>query len=1044
MMFYKYYHNVKCRRFNKVSSEGIYINIKRFICHYSNSLYFLINQSIYYKGERRYINYNNVIIKEHEICINKKRKNSTYYINKLSNDNHINEDNIVKYNECNNSILNNIEDKKHLNSQYIEEKMYELITEEKGCEKDKIMLILYYISDDRFKNSHDFLFLSTHLLMLCELYKDIIIINEKIYNNSHIVNYIKECVNFIIISKKYYSLNSLFKYFNLLCTFHINDIRLIKKIFYLILCNKQFNDIQEKVIYAHYIIQHLYNNNIFNKSICNLLTKKLLLKINFLRFIQRQNYIKNNFLIFLYYIIYSLNNNNTTKEIIIQNYVTYYNNILEKNIQSFKYIVNLNLLSYLQDVLLISQYYDSHFNILIKKNIQAYLPFLNAYDIILVCTNILLNFTKNDKIILYIPYDETRKNTSELFQLNNNNNNNNNSNNSNSSCSSSRRCSNNINCKTTPFKNNYHNFLSMKYLCDSIIRLSDNYISSFNYNNNNEYIYKFLVLSSYCHFTLYSNWWADTCIYFKLKKKKKKKKKVLRSRLPYTFHLQEKIAHILDLILYNSSYTDESKMQNMGFKRKYLKNINENNHINVNLNKNVYKNVRVNLNQVQKEFIAQSDILSECNNDKNQNIQYNLQYDNACSTEEQIDYQNSLIKCKSNIIHIKYLTYIFKSFIRISLFNPEQLKKKKNFILLLMNSFIYYINRYIYNYENEDKNLNEINDTKQLIKTEEAHGINISCNNNVSINNNINLHVTHNINDDKKNNLLYNESFYFNIYDNELSLYEISSLCECFFLVEYINNQHLENINNIKVVKKKKNLQNSNDLIIVQKEKYIISNSDDIFEKNLYIFLDKINRLIVNKKLYLTTSNEDYIKNVLLKNFLYQGDIFFNYYLLLRLLLPLLFTVSHHHYLSLSKRIIIHILSLIFHIKIKRKINEDINNNILHITNVINDYIKWENSYIYINNQRRIRKQTKNNRNLLDFIYTGEFIRPSSILILSLNELKKYDDMFDEFIINIFKNDTNLNDNKKDLTKYIDEMYKKTNALVINKNNEAYNNQENN
>ncbi|SPJ09999.1 conserved Plasmodium protein, unknown function [Plasmodium sp. DRC-Itaito] len=1038
-MFYKYYHYAKCRRFNRVSSlEGTYKNIKRFIYHYSNNFNFLLGRSIYYKSDRRFINYNNVIIKEQEICINKKRKNSTCYNNKLANENYINQDIIVKHNTSNNSILNNIEHK-DLHSQYIQEKMYELITEN-GCEKDKIMNILYYISNDRFKNKKDFLFFSTHLLMLSELYKDIIIINENIWNNSHIINYIKECVNFIIISKNYSSLNSLFKYFNLLCIFHINDIRLIQKIFYLILCNKQFSDIQKKVYYSYYIIQHLYNNNIYNKFICNLLTNKLLLKINFLRFMQRQNDIKNNFLVFLYYIIHSLNNdnNNTTKEIIIQTYVTYYNNMLEKNIQSFKNIVDLNLINHLQYVLLISQYYDLHLNMLIKKNIQTYLPFLNPYDVILACTNLLLNFTKNDKILLYIRYDASRKNTKKLFELNNNNNNNNN-NNINISSSITSISSNNENGRITPFKNYYHNFLSMKYLCDSIIRSSDNYITSFNYNHNNEYIYKFLVLSTYCHYTLYSNWWADTCIYFKLKKKKKKQKKVLRSRLPYTFHLQEKIAHILDVILYNSSYNNKSKVENIEFKRKHLKNVN----VNVNINQGIYKNVNGNLNEVQEEFIEENDKLSECNNDKYQNIQHNIQYDITC-TREKVNYENSLIKCKSNIIDIKYLTYIFKSFIRISLFNPGQIKKKKNFILLLKNSFIYYINRYIYNYKNEDNNLNEINHTtKHLIKTEEAHGINVNCNNNISIDNKT-LHVIHNINNDKNNNnLLYNESFHFNIYDNDLSLYEISSLCECFFLVDYINNQNFENVNNIKLVKKKKNIQNNNTLI-VHKEIYILSNSDDIFEKNLYIFLDKMNRLIFNKKLNLTTSNEDHIKNVLLEKFIYQGDLFFNYYLLLRLILPLLFSGSHDHYILLSKRIIIQILSLIFYKKMKEQIDQGINKNILHITNVINDYIKWENSFIYINNQRRIRKQTKTKRNLLDFIYTGEFIRPSSLLILSINELMKYDDMFDEFIKNIFKNDTNIDDNKKDLIDYIDKMYKKTHALVISKKNEAYNNEENN
>ncbi|SOV22361.1 conserved Plasmodium protein, unknown function [Plasmodium sp. DRC-Itaito] len=1043
MKFYKYYHNINCRRFNRVILEGTYINIKRLICHHSNSFYFLLNASIYNKGDCNFIKKNHAIIKEHQICINKKRKTSTCYNNKLSNENQKNEDIIVNQNESNKGNLNNVVVDEHFNCQYIEEKMFTLITA-KDCEQDNIIDILNYISNHKFKNKKAFVFFLRHLIMLSQLYKDIIIINDKIYNNSYIINYIKECVNFIIISRKDYSLNSLFKYFDLLCTFHINDMRLIKKIFYLILCNKNFNDIEEKVIYAYYIIQHLYNNNIFNKFIAILLTNKLLLKINFLRFKQTINDTKNDFLIFfLYYIMYSLNNN-INKEIIIQTYVTYYNNMLEKNIQSMKNIVNLNILNQLQHVLLISQYYDSHFNNLIKKNIQTYFPFLNIYDIILVSTNIFLNFTTNNEILLCISTDENIKNKSKPIKSNHNNNNNNTNNNNIVRSSSTTRCYNNSeNGNTKHFKNYYHNFLSLKYLSDSIIRSSDNYISSLNYSDNIEYVYKFLVLTSYCHFTLYANWWADTSIYFKLKKKTNKQKKVLRSRLPYTFHLQEKISHLLDFIFYNSSYSNESEMENIQFERGDPNKSNIKENININENTNKYTYTYKNTNNVGEQIIQQNYKLSECNNNINyQHIQYNVHYDNGC-INEQICHSNELIKCKSNIIDIKYLTYVFKSFIRISLFNPDYLKKKKKFILLLKNSFIYYINSYIYNYENEEKNLNKINDTKYLIKKKKTDGINTTCNNNISICNK-NLHVTHNIKDDKKNNDLYCEPFHFNIYENDLSLYEISSLCECFFLVEYINNQHLDNINNIKVVKKnrqnkqnkqnRQNKQNSCDIIV--EEEYIISNCDDIFEKNIYIFLDKMNRLILKKKLNLTIYKEDYIKNVLLKKFVYQGDIFFNYYLLLRLILPLLFNQSHNHYILLTKRIIIHILSLIFHKNnIKETIDENINNNILDIKNIINNYIKWEDSFIYINNQRRIRKQTKMKRNLLDFIYTGEFIRPSSILILCLYELKKYDDLFEQFIINIFKHHNNLNDNKEHISKYIDEMYEKTNALVIDQNN---------
>ncbi|CRH03745.1 conserved Plasmodium protein, unknown function [Plasmodium relictum] len=891
MKFIKFYH-IKRRNF-KTNKLVIYLNFngrERFCCFHNLKYKEDLKNDKNLKSDEHIENKGNLKLsktKKNENDIQNNENTVKHHKNLIiKNDLKCNKDFFYQYSENKDKCENNkgIEvkgnfNKLQINQDKIEKMIYGLLTESKN-DKNNIIYVLDLISNE--KNCNNFV----NLLMLSKLYKNVIV-NEKNFNNN-LINHIKENVNFIIYNRHY---NYLFKCFELLSTFKINDIKLYQKIIYLII--KHSTNIEENIISCYYIIKHLYDNKIYNKLVGNILSK-FLLKNFFFDFLQKQKFENSMYLLFLHYMIQSNLNISLT---ILDKYVQSYNEIISKNL-TIKYISNSNKLISFQNILLKCNFFNPQFNLLIKENIELYLKFLNPFDILLLGTNIFLNFTRNDNI---------------LFQ------------NINFTNISDRIFFEKEKKDIKDFSKNYNNFLSMKYLSDLIIKTTDNYISN---SNNLDYTLRYFILSSYCHFNLFSNWWSDTSIYWKLKKKKKKTKRIIISRLPYKNHFTEKISYLLNVILFKYKYSKDS-------------------------------------NEMMKEKL---------------NIEVNSKKD--------INNEVNIINDIHFLIEDRYITYLFKSYIRISIFNLDIIKNK-DFLSLFQNLYLNYVNSYISNYENKNNRngMKNENDSKSNKKNELGD-------------------LTSNNNCDKNVNMEY-----YLYEDNNLSLYEVSSICECFFLLNYLH---------------EKSLNNTGENITIH--------NVDIFEKTLYIFLDRISTILINKNLdYITISDENVYKE-LVNKYLKYGDIYFNYYLLLRVILPLLFSSKLQNCLSITRKILVHIISLLFVTDCLGASSKDINKIISQNHNILNNFIKWENNIISINNQRRIRKKTKKKKILLDFIYASEFIRPSFIYIICLNKITKYDDIYDDLLKKIFKIDYIPNDSKKKFTIFINNLYSTVNISNIRYN----------
>ncbi|CDU17149.1 conserved Plasmodium protein, unknown function [Plasmodium yoelii] len=498
------------------------------------------------------------------------------------------------------------------------------------------------------------------------------------------------------------------------------------------------------------------------------------------------------------------------------------------------------------------------------------------------------------------------------------------------------------NNSSIPYVNhNYKIFLSNKYLIDSIIRTIDHNIS--NNTHDIDSVLKYITLSSYSHFMLYHNWWLNTNIYDKLKWKNKRKNKknnikaLIQSKLPFKNHFNEKISYLLNIVLikYNS--------------------INTTNNIN-----NKFENNLSQFSNHENDFIS------------NMNINY------------------------TPLINNKYLPYIFKTFIRASLFDYNLIKNEK-FCFFFENLFTECVNSYISLYENHDKNIID------NIKIEE--------------NNLWELHPNNNNFKIQEENILKQKM-------NKKSLYEISSICECFFLLKYFQQK------------------NKNKTIIINTQ---INIPNDIFENNLYIFLDRINRMFFNNKLNNSDLNRHYIHNILFENYLNHENYFFNYYLLLRILLPLIFNNTLEECLKITKQVIAHIISLPFVKKLLQlppniisnssNYTNNINNTDLKLSNelIFKRWYKWENNIITINNKRKIRKKIKEKMNMLDFIQAGEFIRPTYIYILCLYKISKSEYIFEYFLKDISKIYTiQFETAKNKMTNFIHSLYEEINISTFN------------
>ncbi|SBT74845.1 conserved Plasmodium protein, unknown function [Plasmodium malariae] len=818
--------------------------------------------------------------------------------------------------------------------------IYELLTGKEN-ESERIYYLLEFLSNEKCNNNNNF----STLFMITKMYKNVIMKKDKARcSNTKIINYVKESINFVTHYYRYH--DYLFKCFELLCIFNISDIKLYQKVLYLIL--KHSTNEETNIISCYYIIKHLYSKKLYNKLIGNLLAKYLMRK-SFFNFLEKQNCVKSSFLIFLNYIIHS--NVCIISHDVLQKYVHYFSDVILVKHLEYKNVSNVNELIEFQNILLTCNFYNDKLNSLIKKYIQTFLnTIISPFDMLLLSSNLLLSFTRNDHILIF-PNKKCPNYFSEIP-------------------SEGEKMINNV----TQFNQNYRNFLCMKTLANTVVRTNDNYISNVNTNTNLDYILRYFVLSSYCHFTLFSNWWSDTSIYWKLKKKKKKKT-ILRERLPYKNHLREKITHLLNVILYKYKYSKKASQNNV-------------------------------------EQEEQNALL------ENQQERKNIKEENELQ-----------------LLRYKYVPYLFKSLVRISIFNSNFIRSEP-IILLFENLFLDCVNAYITNYEME-RGKNYMNTDNSATKNDQrklGHSITYTnCTNNEISNIVYRLIKTH-----KQSDLLENYN---------LSLYEISSICECSFLLKYLQEKEMENM----------------------EVRFTLNTSVDIFEKTLYMFLDKISIKCMNTKLNHFILNRHYLHNILLHEYVNYGNAFFKYYLLLRVILPLLFSDSLSECLSVTRRTLVHIMSFLFVSKLSScsslrddinetafdisrsrnnnsNINSNINSNNNHTSNnandntinsnsssnsiILNNYIKWENSIISINNQRRIRKKTKTKRFLLDFIYAGELMRPTSIYIMCLFQITKYDDMYDYFLRDVLKTDYITPENKTEFSIFINKLSASTNVSI--------------
>ncbi|CAD2101090.1 hypothetical protein YYG_04262 [Plasmodium vinckei petteri] len=402
------------------------------------------------------------------------------------------------------------------------------------------------------------------------------------------------------------------------------------------------------------------------------------------------------------------------------------------------------------------------------------------------------------------------------------------------------------------------------------------------------------------------------------------------------------------------------------------------------------------------------------------NIPNNVPNQFENNSSQSITHENNFISNMNinytPLINNKYFPYIFKTFIRASLIDYN-LIQNENFGFFFQNLFTECVNSYISLHENYYSNMND-NIKIEENKMQELHPNNVNLPESYSPANNNNLKIH------EQNKLKYEM--------NKKSLYEISSICECFFLL--------------------KHFQQKNKTTIIDTQ---INMLNDIFENNLYIFLDRINRILFNTKLNNSDLNRHYIHNILFENYLNHENSFFNYYLLLRTILPLLFSNTLEECLNATKQVIAHIISIPF---IKKTLPLPANiashtsiytttgdNNKIDfkpsIDTIFKRWLKWENNIITINNKRKIRKKIKEKIHMLDFIQAGEFIRPSYMYILCLYKITKSPYIYESFLKDISQTYTiQFETTKTHMTNFIHSLYDETNMSTFNYiNKNSYN-----
>ncbi|SBS82260.1 conserved Plasmodium protein, unknown function [Plasmodium ovale curtisi] len=768
--------------------------------------------------------------------------------------------------------------------------IYELLPMESDelSESEKASRLLNYLSEEL--PDEDFL----NLVTISELYRNRIMGDRKLQENPKIVYIVKMHINRTIREKHY---DYLFKCFELMRTFNIVNVKLFQKIVYLMLRHSTRQE--EKIVSVYFIIKHLYYKKIYDHFICKLL-HRYIFKPFFYNIMQNQTCMKSSFLIFAQYateasrissILKDEHANMEENHTVLEKYAHHFSNALTSNLQLKDEPVSINDVITFQCLSLKCDFYNGQMNSAVKKHMQAFLNYITPQDLLLLSSNMLLSFTKSNQVLLC-----RNTNWEDVSQEDN-------------PCGG-----------ITHVSENYRNFLATKYVADVAVRTYDHYITGS--ERYMEHTLRYLVLSSYCHFALYSNWWTDTAISSKMTKKKKNKT-VIRARMPYKNYFPEKIAHLLNALLHKFDH----------------------------LNDFIHMDEKRTERSFQVEEAGKMTTV-----DGNETSSENI------------------------LMEKKYMPYYFKAFMRVSLFNTEFVKNTK-YTFFFERLYLDYINGYIHH-------CNEV----EVGKSDRENGVEEK-------NGTVKKRAENTVVDSRLN------------YDRwEMSLYEISSMCECFFLLKELIGGGVPKLD---------------------EERITMDASVDIFEKTLYIYLEKVSINFLKKKLDHDTLNRHYLHNVLLSKYLINGNNFFNYYLLLRVISPLLFSSKFEECLDVTKHIIAHIMSLLFVKGILTLpsihcINENASNLKIEITNII----KWENNVISINNQRRIRKKTKEHISMLDFTYAGEFIRPSSLYILCLKEISKHEDVYDSFIKDIFQTNNISSELRKCISTCINELPSSTSARI--------------
>ncbi|GAB65114.1 hypothetical protein PCYB_051320 [Plasmodium cynomolgi strain B] len=390
--------------------------------------------------------------------------------------------------------------------------MSELLTMNE--EDPEIMIHIVNHLETTKKTNRSFL----HFLTLSTLHKQEIEKDQKgVYYNDRIRDHLIEYLHFAVKNNHYHYL---FKIFELTCLYKIDDVELLRQVVEQILI--QTTNEEEKIIHCYWIVKHLTGKKKHDRIIAVLLAKYLF-NDSFFNFLQRNACISSSFVTLLSYVSDSVGyypNGSVLPPLhcTLRNYARHFNSKLEKEIEQ-KIVNNVEELAKMQEIFLKNGFYDDDFNLLIKRLVLTCTSYINPFDLLVLSSNVLLNFSRNDHPLLCPSEQQAGGTPLEGSSPN-----------------------------VANFPKRYRSFLSAKTMIDLVIRTNDPYIA--NTCNELQYIQRYLLLCSYCHFTLFSNWWADTVICDKLKKKKRPHKAVVRSRMPYKKHLADQVSHLLDMLLH--------------------------------------------------------------------------------------------------------------------------------------------------------------------------------------------------------------------------------------------------------------------------------------------------------------------------------------------------------------------------------------------------------------------------------------------------------------------------------------------------------------